>query len=41
MEIVRSSPKDVEVTLDCLKPFRSSSTTTSSLAVGWWPLGAG
>ncbi len=41
MEIIRSSPEDVEVALDFLKPFKSSSTTTFSLAAGWWPLGAG
>ena len=32
MEITRSSPEDVEVALDFLKPFKSSSTTTFSLA---------
>ncbi len=31
MEITRSSPEDVEVALDFLKPFKSSSTTTFSL----------
>ncbi len=31
MEVTRSSPESVEVALDFLKPFKSSSTTTFSL----------